>query len=54
MRQRAFRKRKSLQTNNERVKELQEKQNKLAPLVNSAWNFAYSSIWNNMTNKTKK
>ena len=46
MRQHALRSERAARPNLRVVKGLKETQAELAPLVNTAWNFAYSSLWN--------
>jgi len=46
MRQQALRKERTNRPVMRVVKGLKDTQTELAPLVNTAWNFAYSSLWN--------
>lgn len=46
MRQQALRNQKTTRPMMRVVKGLKDTQTELAPLVNTAWNFAYSSLWN--------
>jgi hypothetical protein len=48
MRQQALRKERNNKTTMRVVKGLQETKTALAPLVKTAWNFAYSSLWNSV------
>lgn len=48
MRQQALRKERTTRPVMRVVKGLKETQTELAPLINTAWNFAYSSLWNNV------
>lgn len=54
MRQQALRKERTTKPFMRVVKGLKETQAELAPLVNTAWNFAYSSLWNHVQFSSKE
>ena len=54
MRQQALRKERTNRPVMRVVKGLKETQAELAPLVNTAWNFAYSSLWNHVQFSAKE